>query len=531
MTSLAEEMTFQIEDAVEEEVAETRTYRGRSLEEVLPKVIDDLGREAVIVRQREGIIGGVAGFFGKRCVEVEAQVPASALAPPRSPSEAIRARERGFVLDAYDTGDVLKEAAISPLIGGLVEQARPFADVLADAEDVLPFELDTAILGLPPEAPSAVEAEVAVEVEAEAETEIEPEIEPDDEVEVEPPAAETEPVAAETEPVAEVPVEEAPEPVAAAVAPLRPVPAPALETAPPLGVTPRDAARAWALAEIRAIKERLASEEPHAVEHPTVSPSAATARRQVSEAAAVRSQLLEAGFGERLVSSLMGEVARNFAPFLVADTLREHARAILAGRIRVRHGWRTKRRTIALVGAPGAGKTLATAKLCHAFARAGVSVGLISLEAPRQALGLLALTEELPVEVRVADTLEEAAAASARLAQAELVLIDTPAADTADAASLERLAALVAAARPDEIHLVLPAGASASEASRQLAAMQAALGVDRLLLTHADGRCSGGVVAAAVEAGRPFSFVARGARVDGGIAPADAAELVRLVLP
>jgi flagellar biosynthesis protein FlhF len=66
----------------------TKTYRGRSLEELLPKVRAELGPDAVIVRQREGLTGGVGGFFQKRLVEIEAQAPddagASAAAAPPS---------------------------------------------------------------------------------------------------------------------------------------------------------------------------------------------------------------------------------------------------------------------------------------------------------------------------------------------------------------------------------------------------------------------------------------------------------------
>ena len=53
----------------------TKTYRGRSLEELLPKVRAELGPDAVIVRQREGLTGGVGGFFQKRLVEIEAAAP------------------------------------------------------------------------------------------------------------------------------------------------------------------------------------------------------------------------------------------------------------------------------------------------------------------------------------------------------------------------------------------------------------------------------------------------------------------------
>src|SRR3954452_11079907 len=70
------------------------TYRAATLEELLPQIRDELGPDAVIVRQREGIVGGIGGFFGKKCVEVEAR-PAR-----RGPPAPMRA-----AVDAYDSGD------------------------------------------------------------------------------------------------------------------------------------------------------------------------------------------------------------------------------------------------------------------------------------------------------------------------------------------------------------------------------------------------------------------------------------------
>src|SRR3954453_18403750 len=54
---------------------ETKTYRGRTLEEVLPKIKAELGPDAEIVRQRSGLTGGVGGFFQRQCVEGEAKPP------------------------------------------------------------------------------------------------------------------------------------------------------------------------------------------------------------------------------------------------------------------------------------------------------------------------------------------------------------------------------------------------------------------------------------------------------------------------
>src|SRR6516225_2325021 len=53
-----------------------RTYRGATLEELIPQIREELGPDAIILREREGLIGGVGGFFSKKCVEVEARAGA-----------------------------------------------------------------------------------------------------------------------------------------------------------------------------------------------------------------------------------------------------------------------------------------------------------------------------------------------------------------------------------------------------------------------------------------------------------------------
>src|SRR4051795_6915803 len=59
---------------------ETYTYRGRSLEELVPRIRSELGDDAVIVARRETTSGGVGGFFAKREIEVEVR-PGSEVAP------------------------------------------------------------------------------------------------------------------------------------------------------------------------------------------------------------------------------------------------------------------------------------------------------------------------------------------------------------------------------------------------------------------------------------------------------------------
>jgi Meckel syndrome type 1 protein len=108
----------------------TRTYRGASLEEILPRIKAELGPDAVITRRREGLTGGLGGFFQKQFVEVEAQAGAA----------------RVNVVDDSDAlPDALQQPVPSsqipvpspepqaPAIQKILEQASPFAEELSTA--------------------------------------------------------------------------------------------------------------------------------------------------------------------------------------------------------------------------------------------------------------------------------------------------------------------------------------------------------------------------------------------------------------
>jgi Meckel syndrome type 1 protein len=112
-----------------------KTFRGGSLEEVLPQIKAALGPDAEIVRQREGLTGGVGGFFQRACIEVDAR--------PGEPEPEIRAHR----FDAYDDEPALPEPLPSfeadplpdeptaegltaPGIQEIMRQAAPFADHL-----------------------------------------------------------------------------------------------------------------------------------------------------------------------------------------------------------------------------------------------------------------------------------------------------------------------------------------------------------------------------------------------------------------
>jgi flagellar biosynthesis GTPase FlhF len=109
------------------ELEELKTYVGGSLEELLPQIRMELGPDALIVRQREGIVGGIGGFFGKKVVEVHAQRGSGAPMPAApAPKPVVPPRA---VVDAYDSGDVLEED--DSLMDTLLAQASPFAEQLS----------------------------------------------------------------------------------------------------------------------------------------------------------------------------------------------------------------------------------------------------------------------------------------------------------------------------------------------------------------------------------------------------------------
>ena len=106
---------------------DVKTFRGRSLEEVLPKIRAELGPDAIVVRRREGLAGGVGGFFQRSYVEVEAR---RAL-PDTQPTSSAGTGETE--LEARNDR-ATAEGLASPAIQALVDQAAPFADALSRAE-------------------------------------------------------------------------------------------------------------------------------------------------------------------------------------------------------------------------------------------------------------------------------------------------------------------------------------------------------------------------------------------------------------
>ena len=127
-----------------------QTFRGATLEEVLPRVREELGRDAVVLAQRDGIVGGIAGFFGRRCVEIDAAAAAfaDALPFPSLPASVAAAAYSG--VDVYDSGpsqrgyddDLWEEPTPADELALAAEPE--FAGILAGLEEDVPAQQEDA---------------------------------------------------------------------------------------------------------------------------------------------------------------------------------------------------------------------------------------------------------------------------------------------------------------------------------------------------------------------------------------------------
>jgi flagellar biosynthesis protein FlhF len=116
---------------------------------------------------------------------------------------------------------------------------------------------------------------------------------------------------------------------------------------------------------------------------------------------------------------------------------------------------------LAVVGRTGAGKTTAVAKLAtHPRLFPGRRIGLLSLDTFRvgavEQLATYAAIARLPLEIAYRP--QDLAAARRRLADRDVILVDTPGRSPRQRRDRESLEVLLDGLRPGEVHLAIPAG-------------------------------------------------------------------------
>jgi flagellar biosynthesis GTPase FlhF len=426
---------------------EVRTYRGRTVEELIPRIRAELGEGAIILRERQGLTGGLGGFFAQRCVEIQAQ------AGPRVSVYAgdlqvgdldLQASHRDLdpeTADApaqFDLADIdedreLDEAEFEaaatpasrtaalapaglPAIAAQLPEVRAFAGALQAAAGVTPGTFETA--------PAQIEARS-------------PEL-PD------PPRATARP-SFRAQPVA---------PPAPAFEPV--------EIAVPIAVEPADA--------------------------PVEPRGPFRVARAAAVAPAPRPNLL----AERLAARGMTVAFAEALTQGIADraSLEAHLAAILptAAALPLSGG------AIAVVGSGGTGKTRFVAALAAAAARAGHHVSVARLGAPERQLELAELLRDEPVEVLPAMRTRATARAVASAREQGLVVVDTTSASPTDRSAMDVLAETLEVFAFDGVLLTVPATFTPQAAGR-LADGFAALPLTGLVATHADESGDLGAVA------------------------------------
>jgi hypothetical protein len=514
--------------------APTRVFRGRSVDELVPQIQRELGADAIIVRRREGLTGGVLGFFQRAFVEIEAM--------PGGPG-----------VDIYDEADSAEPVApASPAPTAAPPAGMPSALQPPSAPQYQPVPAPTP----PATAPGAgAEQPPAAGYPPPWAAPATPY----------PPTQPTgEPRPAPAPPVAPPPfyAREAAAPSAgggsayvtahlAALAradrtrlpPRAPAPArrgepqtwspdfPPRVTEQELGsadvpeLFPTVPTRASAPVQ-RAPLERAPVERAPAERAPAP-PWAASERREVAPGshsrarAGVARSLQRCGIGEELTRELIDGASAHALALAPRGGLAQAVRVTLAQRIPVAPPLPTKGAAIVVVGAGGAGKTTCCAALLGAYRKnstlpasfATVTRNPVGAAEPERGELRMMLS---PYVMKPTPARAPRAVRALRRARGDgMAVLDTPSVSPADRAGIRELAKLLVELQPERVVIALPATLGATAAAQLLQALRP-LGANAMAVTHADETDQLGVaVEAACRFGLAPEYMLERARAGG----------------
>jgi flagellar biosynthesis GTPase FlhF len=553
------------------ELRGVRTYRGRKLEDLIPQIREELGPDAIILRQREGLTGGVGGFFAQKCVEVDAQAPQprvdiydehdvdQSLLDEIEDPYADPVPEVTLELPALESGEIAYEPiepaeAVRPETPNLIETFYVPTGGIDGAIDELPDEFgepdfteqpsgyERHAAELPvipaqpdePVGPSFVERlQEAAGLIADAPAPVAPQPAPV--------AAEPAPVAVEPEPVAVAPQPEPvvlaepvfmPEPTPVAV---QPEPAPVVIEPEPIAIPQPATAAARAVAPQPIIRPKpiITQQAPAPVQVPAQRAFAAQQTGQIDgdDAAGLADELISQGISERWAQQLIDEAAAHRSP-LAAGNLRDAVRATLASTLPSSTSLPAGGAAIAFVGAGGSGKTRCTASLAAAYARSStLAASVVALGGEDWGAEVKDLLKGQSTWVTVAPTAHDANAAVQSGRQNGMVVVDTPATSPRDEAAIQALAVELSSLELDALYITIPATFSV-HAAKRLVESFVALGVDGIAVTHADEAEQLGVAAELAHiSGVPIAYVHDGLVLDSALSASDPTSLAARLLP
>jgi flagellar biosynthesis protein FlhF len=190
------------------------------------------------------------------------------------------------------------------------------------------------------------------------------------------------------------------------------------------------------------------------------------------------------------------------------------------------------KKPLMMVGPPGAGKTLATAKLAARSVMDGLKVAVITTDTVRAGgiEQLAAFTKLLRINLQKAADVKQLRQCLQEAAGADLILIDTGGINPFSPPEMKGLAQLIAAGNIEPV-LVLPAAIDAAE-SGEIARVYSALGVRSLLPTRLDiARRLGGLLSAAYGGSLFFADASHTPQVAEGLVSLSPKRLTALLMP
>jgi flagellar biosynthesis GTPase FlhF len=460
------------------ETGATRIYRGRTVEELIPKIQAELGADAIVVRREKGLTGGIAGFFQRPFVEIEAK-----MGTPR--------------VDLYDEDDAAPalppafapEAAPQPLRDAYASDAlTAFAGAGATEQfhELTPTSLIERAVRTngTPGALAAWSADPFAAALADAEAAVPPAVTP---------------------------------------------PAAALPAAGLPAAAPPPAASA-ALARTAAERAEQSTQVYAAAGAPATGTQPAAPRGRAR--AQIEASLLGFGVGEPLVRELIETAAAHVLPLMPArSSLARAVHRTIAQRIPSIAPLPVGGATIAVVGPGGSGKTACCAALLEAYRERSTLPAACATVLPGGAQGGLEVLFSPTVLEPTAIAAPEVAQALRAAREEGLLLLDLPALSPADRGSIKAIAALLRSLKPDRVIVALPATLGAKPAAQLLEALRP-LDAGALAITHADETDQLGV---AVEAACAFDlapeYLLDRGRDRAGLMQIDPAYLAERLLP
>ncbi len=251
-------------------------------------------------------------------------------------------------------------------------------------------------------------------------------------------------------------------------------------------------------------------------------------------------ELLESEVAEELAGQIVRDLGSRLTGEAAADRLRVREALVecIGGMIPtappVAADLSGRTRSIALVGPTGVGKTTTIAKLAANYRlRENRRVGLVTIDTYRIAAvnQLATYAQIIDVPLKVVLTPGELAATMSELAgSCDVVLLDTAGRSPNDTLKLNELRNFLAAARPDETHLVL--SSTSSRAALKAAIRHfAPVGVNRVILTKLDEAVGFGLILEVVrQVDAALSYVTTGQDVPEDIEVGSARRLARWIV-